>query len=141
MEADIQILRRAGEIMETDLAAVPASTPLLQFMQSLPEGSSPYAFLVTGDSGTVLGVVTRERLAALEQLHATAVVGNVAYRDYILVSEETLFFEVVRAMRSTRASMALVSSEPVSPPPAKAIQGVITREEIIDFLAASRELF
>ncbi|MGH9626068.1 MAG: chloride channel protein, partial [Bryobacteraceae bacterium] len=140
MQADIQVLRRAAEIMESDLATVGARTPLREFIESLPDESSPYAYLVVGDTGIVAGVVTRERLTALEQLPATAVIGDVAYKDYLLVKEETVFFEIVRRMKATRASMVLVSATD-SPPRAEAVKGVITREEIIDFLAAGRELF
>ena len=140
LEADIQILRRAGEIMETDFATVAAHTPLREFVHSLPAGSSPYAFLVTDDSGIVKGVITRDRLTSLEQWRPTVVLGDVASIDYIVVRQETVFFEIVRSMKAAKASMVLVSSAD-SPPPAKAIHGVITREEIIDFLAVGRELF
>ncbi|HWF46750.1 MAG TPA: chloride channel protein [Bryobacteraceae bacterium] len=140
LEADIQILRRAGEIMETDFATVAAHTPLREFMHSLKPGSSPYAFLVTGDNDIVKGVVTRDRLTSLEQWRPTVVLGDVASTDYIVVKQETVFFEIVRSMRAAKASMALVSSTDV-PLAASAIKGVITREEIIDFLAAGRELF
>lgn len=140
MQADIQILRRAGEIMETNVTAVPARTPLSEFMQSLSAGSSPYAFLVTNEAGLVAGVVTRDRLRALEQLRPTVVLGDIAYQDFILVQEETVFFEIIKQMRSVEASLALVTAAS-NPPPASEVKGVITREEIIDFLAAGRELF
>jgi len=140
MQADIQILRRAGEIMETKITAVPARTPLHEFIRSLSAGSSAYAFLVTNEAGIVAGVVTRERLKALEQFSPTIVLGDVAYQDFVLVREETVFFEIIKEMRSVQASLALVTAAS-NPPPASEIKGVITREEIIDFLAAGRELF
>ncbi len=145
MQADIQILRRASEIMETHLAAVPATTPVRELVQSFEPGVSPYAFLVTDDEGKVAGVITRERLSALQQWRSSVVLADVAYEIHVLVREETVFFEIIRLMRAASAGVALVTHSNADPPETlplpDQIKGVITREEIIDFLAAGRELF
>ena len=140
MQADIQVLRRASEIMQTDLKAIPAGTPLPEFIQSIQSGSLPYAFLVTDEPGIVKGVVTRERLTGLKQLRPMVMLGDVAHQDFVLVTEDTVFFEIIRDMRSVEASVALVTAAESSPQ-ASEIKGVITREEIVDFLALGRELF
>ncbi len=135
LRADLQFTRRAASIMNSQLEIVPAATRL----QDLPSGTNK-AFVVIGGSGAVGGVVTGESLTALVHANPTDVIGDVAQRNYVVVSPGDSVWQVVAAMRSTDSAFALVAAhEGILS--ASSVQGIITRKDIVNTLARDMEPF
>jgi CBS domain-containing protein len=121
--------------MNSQVGIVPAATRL----HDLP--SNKYeAFVVAEKNGAVEGAVTGERLTDMGDANPTAVIGDVARRDYVVVSPDDSVWKVVAAMRSTGSAFALVASHD-GDLSASSVQGIITRKNIMIVLADDMELF
>jgi len=142
MQADVHVLRCARDLMEEAPAMVRAETPLAGFVASLGAGG-PGVFLVTEHDDAVRGIVTRDAIAALTDLPDTVTVGDVTQSDFVTVNEDVLFFDILERLRATGAVAAVVvpRGRPTQPVSAGSVSGLITRERIIDFMAAGRDLF
>jgi CBS domain-containing protein len=70
----------------------------------------------------------------------TAVIGDVAQRNYVVVSPNDSVWKVVAAMRSNDSAFALVAAHD-GDLSASHVQGIITRKNIMDVLADDMELF
>jgi CIC family chloride channel protein len=135
LRADLQCTRHAEGIMNVHLEILPAATRL----QDLPSERDG-AFVVTDESGAVVGAVTRESLPGLDHATTTAAIGDVMRPDYVVVSPGDSLWNVVAAMSSTNSSIVLVALHD-GPLSAVEVQGVITRKDIMDTLAGDMELF
>ncbi|HTR78647.1 MAG TPA: chloride channel protein [Gemmatimonadaceae bacterium] len=142
MQADVHVLRCARDLMEEAPAMVRAETQLAEFVASLGAGG-PGVFLVTEHDDAVRGIVTRDAIAPLTDLPDTVTVGDVTQSDFVTVNEDVLFFDILERLRATGAVAAVVvpRGRPTQPVSAGSVSGLITRERIIDFMAAGRDLF
>jgi chloride channel protein, CIC family len=140
LRADNSSVQQAKGMMDTRVAAVSATLCFHEFAQSIsPKG--PSAFLVTENSGRVKGVIEREEaLTAFERFAPFATLRDIAHKDYVTVAAETAFPDIVTAMMSSKASLALVSSERDGLL-ASDVEGLITRESVLKSLTSGRELF
>ena len=86
------------------------------------------------------GAVTAERLAELDHAASTAVIGDVAQRNYVVVSLGDSLWDVVAAISSTNSAYAMVASHDGNLS-ATEVQGMIILKDIMDKLAGDRELF
>jgi CBS domain-containing protein len=68
------------------------------------------------------------------------VIGDVAERNYVVVSPDDSVWKVVVAMRSAGAAVALVALNG-GDLRAGSVKGIITRKRILDILADDMELF
>jgi CIC family chloride channel protein len=135
LRADLQFTRRASSIMNTRMEIFPAATRL----QDLPCDTNK-AFVITDGSGAVGGVVTGESLTALVHANPTDVIGDIAQRNYVVVSPGDSVWQVVSAMRSTDSAFALIAAHD-GILLASRVQGIITRKEIMNTLARDMEPF
>ncbi len=135
LRADLQLTRRAASIMNSQAKILPAATRL----QDLPSNGDE-AFVVTDAKGALGGVVTAESLTALGDANPTAVIGDAAQHDYVLVSPDDSVWKAVAAMRSSGSAFALVVSQEGNLS-ASSVQGLITRKAIMDVLADDMEVF
>ena len=135
LRGDLQFARTAASIMNSQVGVVPAGTPL----HELPKKSNE-AFVVAEENGAMGGAVTRERLADMGDTNPTAVIGDVAQRNYVVVLPDDSVWKVVTAMRSTGSEFALVASHD-GDLATSSVQGIITRKNIMDVLADDMELF
>ena len=135
LRGDLQFTRRAASIMNSQLGIIPAATRL----QDLPPNKNE-SFVVAAESGAVGGVVAGKSLISLVNASPNAVIGDVARRDYVVVSPHDSVWKVVAAMRSTDSAFALVASRDRDLSPGS-VQGIITRKDIMDILADDMELF
>ncbi len=78
--------------------------------------------------------------ASPEMLAAFAAAGDGASGDYITVPEDDSLWDVLAKMHAADASVALVKSKD-APSTGAAVQGAITRKDILDTLADDMELF
>jgi CIC family chloride channel protein len=135
LRGDLQFTRRAASIMNSQLGVFPAATRLRDFSPDVNKSC-----IVADGSGAVVGVVTGESLTAHGNADSTAVIGDTAQRDFVVVSPQDSVWKVVAAMRSTNSAFALVASRN-GDLSASSVQGIITRKDIMDILADDMELF
>jgi CIC family chloride channel protein len=141
LQANMQQMSRAKEVMDTNFLPVPASMTVEECLHLIPKkGAAPW-FLVK-DSGGRMGFVTKE-LLAMEKLHASAEtlnMGQIASRLYVAVEEDIRLSDVIARMRAEGASAALVLSGKGSDPSTN-VKGIILKETIADYLTAATDLF
>ena len=135
LRGDLQFSRRASSIMNSQLRTIQAATRL----QDLPPNKNE-SFVVATESGPVWGVVAGKSLMSLVDARPNAVIGDVARRDYVVVSPHDSVWKVVAAMRATDSAFALVASRDGDLSPGD-VQGIITRKDVMDVLADDMELF
>ena len=79
----------------------------------------------------------------LESLHTNVTLGDVAYRNFTIVREDEIAFNVIRRLWRKQAMMAvIIRSQSVSRVPRAAeVLGVLTKEHVADSVAESIEIY
>jgi CIC family chloride channel protein len=141
LQANLQQMNRAKEVMDTNFLPVPASMTVEECIHLIPKkGAAPW-FLVK-DPGGRTGFVTKE-LLAIEKLHAhaeTLTMGQIASQLYVTVEEDLRLSDVIARMRAGGASAALVLSGKGSDLSTN-VKGIILKEKIAEYLTAASDLF
>jgi CIC family chloride channel protein len=141
LQANMQQMSRAGEVMDRNFLPVPASMTAEECLHLIPKkGAAPW-FLVK-DPGGRMGFVTKE-LLAIEKLHASAetlTMGQIASQLYVTVEEDIRLSDVIARMRTGAASAALVLSGKGGDLSTN-VKGIILKEMIADYLTAATDLF
>jgi CIC family chloride channel protein len=139
LHANVHFVQRAMEIMETDFDAAPEIEPVVAFVKSMRNGN-PAPLLLTGVDSQISGVVIRESGWPSPALAQGALLKDVS-GDYVIVTPEASFLEILGSMRSAGQSIALVSSKPGEKPALLTdVRGVITEHRLIGSLAQTMEL-
>ncbi len=140
LRANFQQLRRVREVMDSHVMAVPISTTLNEFARVALKQLDVSWFLVEGPSG-VIGVVAKEAaIGAVEPSRGAMTLGEVADKNYIVVSEEAMLLDVIDRMRSHGASVALVALQSGALS-AENVSGLITKAHIGDIALQALDLF
>ncbi len=128
LQTNFLYVRRAQQIMATPPAILPASMPLIDFAQLVSKTDTVSTYLVENQK-QIVGTVARD--AALKALGSPegATVSDFAERNFILVNENSPFFEVVNWMRKENAAAAVVVAHS-KPYTMENVLGLITREQI-----------
>ncbi len=145
LHANMFLVRRANEVMERNFLTVPAELALDHFLQQPGHGGAMLHLLVTrGDR--IVGVVrinsaVRQGLASVE---TGITLGDVARRDFTLVREDDVAFDVIARMWRRKAVMAVVVRRDRNrrhlPRPGDVL-GLITKEHVADAVAASIQVY
>jgi CIC family chloride channel protein len=143
LQANLPFLRRARDLMDTHFRVVPASTTVDEFVRDiLSKHEAILSFLVEGGDG-VIGFLTRDTaLAALAEPETAraASVGEIARHDCLTVTEDATVMEVFLRLRTNHAFVALVTNQEGAVG-AHAVEGLITKGRLSDYMAESTELF
>ncbi len=140
LRADFQQLKRAREVMDSRVMAVPASITVSKFARTALEHIDVSWFLVEDASG-VIGVAAKEvAIGAGEPSRGAMTLGEVANRNYIVVSEEAMLLDVIDRMRSHGASVALVALQSGALS-ADDVMGLITKARIGDITLQALDIF
>jgi CIC family chloride channel protein len=141
LQTNLYFVRRAKELMDTHFRTVPAGTTLDAFTrQTLPKHKAVLNFLVK-DGTRIVGLVTRDAaLIAWEQLEKNTTLGQIARKDYLLVTENATALQVLARMRSNQAFFALVMRNGKSASVAD-VEGLIMKERLTDSVAEATDLF
>ena len=145
LHANMFLVRRANEVMERNFLTVPAALGLDQFLRQPGHGGAMLHVLVTrGDR--IAGVVRinsglRQGLADVE---TGITLGDVARRDFTLVREDDVAFDVIVRLWQKKAVMAVVvrhdNHRRHLPRPGDVL-GLITKEHVADAVAASIQVY
>jgi chloride channel protein, CIC family len=146
LHANMFLVRRAREVMRKDFIAVADDFPLDDFLrQPDHHGAMRHVIVVHGDR--IVGVVrinTGLRLG-IANVEKGVTLGDVAQRNYTLVRENDVAFDVISRLWRKNALMALVVRGGARGRSRRAhpgdILGVITKEHVADAVAGSLQFY
>ena len=126
--------------METSVAVVSSSTTLQEFARTVVVQPTIAYFLVEAQ-GVVRGILAREAaLKVLEQPGTSITVGEIATTDYVTVTENSTFFDILTRMRTDQATVALVGRR-ADTNSVDNVRGLITKSQIVGSMEEAVELF
>jgi CIC family chloride channel protein len=141
LHANMFLVRRAAEVMETDILILPAETPFDEFL-SRPDHGGRMRHVIVTRSNRIFGVVrvntgSRRGLVGVD---TGITLGDVARPNFTIVREEDVAFEVIQRIWRKRAVMAIVVRGRGVPRPDD-VAGVITKEHVADSVASSVQIY
>jgi CIC family chloride channel protein len=144
LHANMFLVQSARDVMETDVPILDASLPLDEFLLR-PENKGGIRHVVVMRDGRIFGVLrinTRIR-RPLANEKAGVTLAEVAQKNYTIVRESDVMFDVITRMTRRDAAMALVVSPEAGrrPPRPAHIRGVITKEHVADSVAKTVEIY
>jgi chloride channel protein, CIC family len=145
LQANMFLVRSAKEVMERDFLTVPADIGLDAFLRR-PDHQGAMRHVLVTRGGRIAGVVRintglRHGIAEIE---TGITLGDVATRNFTLVREDDVAFDVIARMWRKRAVMAIVvhlEGRRFRLPRPGDVQGVITKEHVADAVAGSIQVY
>ena len=133
--ANMFLVRRAGEVMDSDIEVLPAEASFDDYLRQ-PEHAGRLRHVVVTANGNIDGVirVNTGLRRGLEAAHTGVTLGDVASRNFIIVPENERAYDVIRRMWGRNAIMAVVFR-------GSDVAGVITKEHVADSVADSIKAF
>ncbi|MGH6818580.1 MAG: chloride channel protein [Methylovirgula sp.] len=137
LHANMFMVRRAKEVMETDVVLAPAEMNFEAFLAKWGSAGRMQHVALT-DGNRVVGVlrINTALRHASDQAQSSVALRDIASRAFTIVREDDIVFDVIRRMRGKKAVMALVVRGRGVPRP-ESIAGVISKEHIADAVASS----
>jgi chloride channel protein, CIC family len=141
LHANMFLVRRAKEVMEADVVLAPAEMSFDALLSQWSDLGRMRHVAVT-ENNRIFGVLrinTALRHTSQEGQSSVAL-RDIASRNFTIVRENDIVFDVIRRMRGKSAVMALVVRGRGVPRPEN-IAGVITKEHIADSVASSISVY
>jgi CIC family chloride channel protein len=139
MQANFPLVRMARDIMESQLSAVPAGTPLNELPRDSGTRHRPQ-FLLAERDGKVVGLLRMDAvLDMLSRDGATVTIGEIADKNFKVVAETSTLFNIISKMRSDHATLFVVASG-LAPVSVNTVKGVISKERIADAMTETISL-
>jgi chloride channel protein, CIC family len=141
LHANMFLVRRARDVMDTDFALVPADTSFDAFLRA-PENKGGMRYLLVTSGDRIIGVqrVNMGLHRGLEGADTGISLGDVANRNFVIARETDIVFDVIRRMWRRGAFMAVVVGK-AGVPHAADVKGVISKEHVADSVAASVQIY
>jgi CIC family chloride channel protein len=141
LHANMFLVQRASEVMDTDLVLAPAEMSFAAFLAE-PGHGGRMRHVAVSDGNRILGVLrVNTALRDVSAMASSAVkMRDIANRDFTVVREGDIVFDVIQRMWRRRAVMALVVRGRGVPRPDD-IAGIITKEHIADSVASSVKVY
>lgn len=139
LHVNMFFVRRAREVMDTEVAIMDASASFETFLAD-PDNRGRLRHVVVMRGGRIFGVVrvnTALRRAS-ESSPSSVTFAEIASRKFTLVHAEDVVFDVIRRMARKQAIMAVVldGTDPPADGQGKVV-GVITKEHIADSIEST----
>ena len=136
--ANMFLVRAAREVMDTDIQVLPAGGSFDDYLRQ-PEHAGRLRHVVVTDKDHVYGVirVNTGLRRGLEGAQTGLSLGDVASRNFTVVTEDETAFEVIRLMWRRNAIMPVVVPVAHDAPRRTDVIGVITKEHVADSVADS----
>ena len=144
LHANMFLVRRAREVMDTDFTVLPAETSFAAFLRAPDNGGRMRHVVVTkGDRvAGVLRVNTSLRQGLAETgAGGGATLGELATRNFVIARGDEVMFDVIRRIWRRNGFMAVVVGKERGTPRAADVLGVITKDHVADSVAASIEIY
>jgi CIC family chloride channel protein len=141
LHANMFLVRRAKEVMGTDVVLAPAEMNFDTFLAQ-PDSDGRMRHVVVVEADRILGVlrVNTALRQASEGASSSVSLRDIASRNFILVHEDDLAFDVIQRLWRKSAVMALVLRGD-GPPLPENVAGVITKEHVADSVASSVKVY
>jgi CIC family chloride channel protein len=139
LRATVLHWKKARDVMDTDPMTVPAWYTLEDYVQNWGQATERWC-LVKGGSRIVGVVDPTVVLDRLERNGGEITVGEIASRDYLTVAEDISLFQLIVEMHAQNLSAALVFRD-ARDAAVGDLQGLITRQQLIDSVAQVLEFF
>jgi len=141
LHANMFLVRRAREVMDPDFVLAPGDLDFNAFLAQPGHGGRMRHVVVT-DGNRIIGVlrVNTALRHALAEAQADVKLRDVASRDFTIVREDDIAFDVIQRIWRKRAFMALVISGTGRPRPEN-VRGVISKEHVADSVASSVKIY
>ncbi|HLH11519.1 MAG TPA: chloride channel protein [Methylovirgula sp.] len=138
LHANMFLVRQAREVMDPDVVSAPAEMTFDEFL-SRPDHAGRIRYAAISDNNRILGVL-RVNTALRQASQPSVTLRDVASREFTIVREDDIVFDVMRRIWNRKAVMALVVRGRGVPRPDD-IAGVITKEHVADSVAASIRMY
>jgi CIC family chloride channel protein len=141
LHANLFLVRRAREVMETDFVLASESTSFEAFLHE-PGHEGRLRHVVVADGGRIVGVlrVNTALRRASEAAQSSVALRDVATRNFTIVRGDDVIVDVIDRMWRKQATMALVVHK-LGTPRACDVIGVITKEHVADSVAHSTHVY
>ena len=141
LHANMFLVRRAQEVMDRDVSVLPGEESFDDFLRR-PEHDGRLRHVVVTHKGRISGVirVNTGLRRGLEGAHTGVTLGEVASRDFVVVREDEVVFDVIERMWRRHGAMAVVVTGQGVPRGADVV-GVITKEHVADSVASSVKIY
>jgi CIC family chloride channel protein len=135
------LVRHARDVMDRDVLILPAEASFDEFLRQQGKKATLRHVVVTrGDRlFGVLRVNTGFR-RGLEGADTGVTLGDLASRDFTIVRENDIAFDVIERMYRRHAIMAVVLKADGQPRP-DSVLGIITKEHVADSVASSVKVY
>jgi len=140
LHANMFLVRRAKDVMDKDVLIAPAAQNFDDFV-SRPDRSGRLLHVVVSEGDRLFGVLrinTALRHASEGATASRVTLGDVANRNFVVVTEDEIVFDVIQRIWREQAVMAIVARSGSTQQPQDVV-GVITKEQVADSVAESIE--
>ena len=139
--ANMFLVRHAREVMDSDVLVLPADDSFRR-VSARARGGGRLRHVVVTHKDRLYGVirVNTGLRRGLEGTHTGVTLGDVASRDFTIVGEDTVAFDVIDRMWRKKAFMAVVVRGR-GVPRGDDVVGVITKEHVADSVADGIRLY
>jgi len=141
LHANMFLVRRAKDVMETDLVVAPAEMSFNDLLAQ-PGHDGRMRHVVVTEEHRILGVlrVNTALRTASAGTGPSLTLGDIASRNFSVVYENDIVFDVIQRIWRKHTTMALVIRGNGVPRP-EDVAGVITKEHIADSVASSVRMY
>jgi chloride channel protein, CIC family len=141
MHANMFLIRRAREVMERDVKLLPAEADFEAFLrQNANEHGFKHVVVTRGNRIAGVVRINTKLRHGVEQAYSGVRLGDVAERNFTLVRETDIMFDIVQRLARRNARMAVVLAIHGRRRPSQ-IVGIISKEHIADSVAESIKPF
>ena len=139
--ANMFLVKRARDVMDTDVALVPAETGFDAFLRAPGhEGRMRYLLVTSGERIVGVQRVNTALHRGLEETNTGLTLGDVVNRNFVIAREDDIVFDTIRRMWRRGAFMAVVVSKG-GVPRAGDVRGVISKEHVADSVAETIQIY
>ena len=140
--ANMFLVRHASEVMDKDIVIASPDSGFDELLARDDNDGRLRHVVVADDDGHIVGVmrVNTALRPASSGVPPGAAVRTLASRNFTIVREDEVMFDVIRRMWRRSATMALVTRGR-GVPRATDVRGVITKEHVADSVASSIEVY
>ncbi len=139
LHANMFLVRRASDIMESDVLVLDEATPFSRFLELAAQEGGLRHVVVTR-AGTVIGGlrVNTDLRRTLGITASEVRIGDLAQPRFIIVRPDEVAFGVITTMWNQHATMAIVVSRDGD---TERVLGVVTKEHVADTVASSVQIY
>ena len=141
LHANMFLVRHAREVMDPNVLILPSEASFDTLLRE-HEAQGRFQHVVVTQHGRLYGVIRINTglWRGLEGAHTPVTLGDVASRDYTVVRDEAIAFDVIERMWRKRAFMAVVVKGK-GVPHGDDVVGVITKEHVAESVASSMKIY